>query len=117
MSTPVPISPPPGCEIDTIEELARTVTDLRTSDACLLAAHLRQNAIAAGIMVVRPDGRIVPNPNPIPEQLAEVRQSFHGWHELMRSMGYEIPRLLTRATYYRARLDDAVRYTRGSLRA
>lgn len=107
---------PPLCEIDTLDELKRTVTDPRTSDVCLIAAHARQNAIAAGIMIVLPDGRIIPNPNPIPGQLDELRQSFHSWSHLMRELGVTVPRYLRRATFYRARLDNVVRYKRGTLK-
>ena len=107
---------PPLCEIDTLDELKRTVTDPRTTDVCLIAAHARQNAIAAGIMVVLPDGRIVPNPSKVPAQLDELKQSFHAWGTLMRTLSREVPRHLRRATFYRARLDDVVRYKRGTLK-
>lgn len=103
--------PIPGCELDTNDELFKVLHDPNANPVCKRAARARQLAIANGVMIITPDGRIVPSPFPRPGESAAEHQVTLAWTHLMRTLGYEVPRLLRRATYYRARLDDAVRYT------
>ena len=44
-----------------------------------------------------------------PSVAVKLNDLFAAWNELERQRGYVLPRRLARATYWRARYDDAVR--------
>lgn len=44
-----------------------------------------------------------------PSVAVKLNDLFAAWTELDRQRGYVLPRRLDRATYYRARFDDAVK--------
>lgn len=45
-----------------------------------------------------------------PSVAVKLNDLFAAWRELDKQRGYVLPRRLNRATYWRARYDDAVRY-------
>ncbi len=106
---PISSGPTPFCELDTEDELLFALNDPRADPFCKTLAQQKNKAIGAGVLTITKDGRIIPNPNVNPGMSPQEKQVFHAWQGLMYTMGVTVPKLLTRATFYRARLDDAVR--------